>query len=123
MQLSLYNSQSQKQRRQELRKNQTEAEKVLWQKLRGRKLNGLKFHRQYSVGPYILDFFCPQIRLAIELDGDQHKNAVEYDKERDTLIGKADIKTLRFWNNEIFNDMEKVLEKIYNESKINNSKI
>ena len=123
MQLSLYNSQSQKQRRQELRKNQTEAEKVLWQKLRGRKLNGLKFHRQYSVGPYILDFFCPQIRLAIELDGDQHKNAVEYAKERDTLIGKADIKTLRFWNNEIFNDMEKVLEKIYNESKINNSKI
>ena len=114
----MYNDQLQKERRRELRKNQTEAEKALWKKLRGRKLNNLKFHRQYSVGPYILDFFCSQIRLAIELDGEQHKDAREYDEERETFLKKADIKTIRFWNGEVINEMEKVLKIIYNEIKL-----
>lgn len=108
----MYNDQSQKDRRRELRKNQTPAENALWQRLRGRKLNGLKFYRQYSIGPYILDFFCPQMRLAIELDGEQHKDSKEYDKERDVLLRKADIQTIRFWNGEVMSEMEKVLEKI-----------
>jgi len=81
----MYNDQLQKNRRQELRKNQTEAEDILWQNIRNRKINSLKFYRQYGIGPYILDFFCAEVRLAIELDGEQHKDAVEYDQEREGL--------------------------------------
>lgn len=106
----MYNDQVQKGRRQELRKNQTEAENVLWQKIRGRKVNNLKFHRQYSVGPYILDFFCPEIRLAIELDGEQHKDQKEYDKERDLFLKDKDINVVRFWNHEVLGGIGKILE-------------
>ena len=81
----MYNDQIQKLRRRELRKNQTEAEKLLWNKIRNRQLNNFKFYRQYSAGPYILDFFCPEIRLAIELDGEEHKDRREYDKERENF--------------------------------------
>lgn len=108
----MYNDQIQKSRRQQLRKNQTEAEKVLWEKVRGRRLNDLKFYRQYSIGPYILDFFCPKIRLGIELDGSQHKEAVEYDQERKFFLEKAGVHIIRFWNSEVLNNIENVLEKI-----------
>ena len=110
----MYNDKLQKLRRRELRKNQTEAEKILWQRIRGRKLNNLKFHRQYSAGPYILDFFCPEIRLAIELDGEQHKNAQEYDKEREAFLKDKDIRIIRFWNGEVLDDAEKVIEQLQN---------
>lgn len=112
----MYNDQIQKDRRRELRKNQTEVEKILWYEIRGRKINNFKFYRQYGVGPYILDFFCPQIRLAVELDGKQHKYALEYDKERETFLKKADIQTIRFWNNEVLENVEKVVEKIYDKT-------
>ncbi|MEK7635398.1 MAG: DUF559 domain-containing protein [Patescibacteria group bacterium] len=115
MPLHFYNNQNQKERRRELRKNQTEAEKLLWQKIRGRKINNLKFHRQFSIGPYIVDFFCPQIRLAVELDGEQHKDSVVYDKERGSFLKDKDIVTIRFWNYEVLNDLEKVLERIKKE--------
>lgn len=108
----MYNDQIQIIRRRELRKNQTEAENILWQAIRNRQINSLKFHRQYSVGPYILDFFCPEIRLAIELDGDQHKDAVEYDKERESFLKDKDIRTIRFWNNDILKDLKSVLSTI-----------
>lgn len=110
----MYNDQTQLLRRRELRKNQTEAENILWQKIRGRKLNNLKFHRQYSAGPYILDFFCPEIRLAIELDGNQHKDAVEYDEERESFLRDKNIRTIRFWNAQVLNDVEKVIEHLQN---------
>jgi len=119
MTLHLYNNQNQKDRRRELRKNHTEAENILWQRIRGRKINNLKFHRQYSVGPYIIDFFCPQIRLAIELDGGQHKDAREYDEERENFLKNEDIVTLRFWNSEVMGDLKNVLEKIRREIKNN----
>lgn len=106
----MYNDQLQKSRRQELRKNQTKAEEILWQKIRNRQINNLKFTRQYSVGPYILDFFCPQIRFAIELDGEQHKEAVEYDQERGFFLKDKDVRTIRFWNNEVIDDIENVLK-------------
>lgn len=114
----MYNDQRQKLRRQELRKNQTEAEKVLWNRIRNRQLNNLKFHRQYSVGPYILDFFCPEIRLCIELDGQQHKEAVEYDKEREEFLKGQDITTIRFWNNEIQDNLGNVLKNILENAKL-----
>lgn len=113
----MYNDQIQKLRRRELRKNQTQAEKLLWTKLRNRQLNNLKFLRQYSVGPYILDFFCPQVRLNIELDGGQHKDQKEYDKERGFFIQCQDIKTLRFWNSDILYKTERILEIIRENAK------
>lgn len=114
MSCHFYNNQNQKERRRELRRNQTETEKILWQELRGRKFKNSKFYRQYSIGPYILDFFCPQIRLAIEVDGEQHKENMIYDEERDNFLKDKDITTIRFWNEEILNDLEKVLERIKN---------
>ncbi len=116
MPLHFYNNQNQKDRRRELRRNQTEAEKILWQKIRARKINNLKFYRQYSAGPYILDFFCPQIRLAIELDGKQHKDALIYDKERENFLKDKDIDVIRFWNSDVLENMENVLKKIYTSS-------
>lgn len=101
-----------------MRNTSTEAEIVLWQKLKGSKLNGLKFVRQYSVGPFILDFYCPEKRLAIELDGSQHLNPHihEYDVGRTEYLSMHDIKIIRFWNTDVIKNMESVLEKILEES-------
>lgn len=107
-----YNHSDFKKRRKELRANQTEAEKILWDRLRGRKLEKCKFWRQYSVGPYILDFYCPQIRLAIEVDGSQHDDAIEYDKEREEYLAGHDIKTIRFKNEDVVNHLDDVINKI-----------
>ena len=103
-----------KDRRKELRKNQTDAERILWQKIKNKQINNLKFFRQYSVGPYILDFFCPKFRLAIELDGGGHsKEEVKiYDQERSVYLLEQDIQILRFWNNDVVKDIEGVLHKI-----------
>jgi very-short-patch-repair endonuclease len=116
----LFNNQSLKNRRRELRKNQTDAEEKLWELLRNKKLEGFKFIRQYSVGPYILDFYCPKARLGIELDGGFHakKEVVGYDKNREKGLEKFNIKIIRFWNNEIVNETPKVLDKILNYIKI-----
>ncbi len=112
MVFSPYNQGPLKDRRKELRKNQTEAESLLWDKLRNKRLDAYKFFRQYSVGPYILDFYCPLLRLAIELDGAHHNDAKEYDKERDFFLDSKGIQTVRFWNNEVLSDMDGVLKKI-----------
>ena len=103
-----------KQRRCDLRRNQTEAEKSLWQQLRNRKLNGLKFYRQFSVGPYILDLYCPALGLGIELDGGQHADddAMKYDEYRSEYLLAYGIKVIRFWNNDVMNNMECVLNRI-----------
>jgi very-short-patch-repair endonuclease len=103
-----------KQRRRELRRNQTDAEKVLWHHLRNRQLNGMKFLRQYSVGPYILDFYCSGLKFAIELDGGQHaeEDKREYDDFRSEYLKTHGIETVRFWNNEVMVNTEGVLERI-----------
>ncbi len=107
----LYNDHKFKQRRKELRHNETKEEKLLWVKLR-RKSLGCKFSRQYSVGPYILDFYCSEKRICIELDGSHHLNNKEYDKERDEYLLLNDIQVLRFWNREISDNIDEVIEKI-----------
>jgi very-short-patch-repair endonuclease len=103
-----------KQRRRELRRNQTDAEKVLWSKLRAKQFYGMKFFRQYSIGPYILDFYCPTLKLAVELDGGQHadKQNHDYDTARTEFLTIQGIKVVRFWNNEVLGNINGVLEKI-----------
>ena len=113
----LYNNRTLVNRRKELRNNQTEAEKKLWDHIKHSQIDGFKFIRQYSAGPYILDFFCPLVRLAIELDGSQHgeNEAVLYDQDRDKYLKSINIITLRFWNNEVLEHIESVSERIYQE--------
>ncbi len=75
---------------------------------------GFKFFRQYNVGPFVLDFYCPVCRLAIEADGGQHnEEQKEYDARRTEYMNARDIRVLRFWNNEILENIEAVWEKIY----------
>jgi very-short-patch-repair endonuclease len=97
-----------------LRNGATDAEKILWEELKHSKLGGFKFVRQYGVGHYILDFYCPKLRLAIELDGSQHgeQDAVLYDKDRTDYLDAVHIKVLRFWNMEIIKNLNGSLNKI-----------
>ncbi len=96
-----------------LRKKETKAEKILWQELRNSNL-GIKFRRQYPIDMYILDFYAPKIRLSIELDGSIHKlkETKEYDVERRMYLESKYIYELRFWNSEIENNLNSVLNKI-----------
>lgn len=109
-----FNEASLKSRRQELRKNQTPQETELWNIIRNKKVLGLKFFRQYSVGSFILDFYCPLIHLAIEVDSGQHNepSKKEYDLERSKFLESKGIITIRFWNNEITENIEGVFQKI-----------
>ena len=96
----LYNDPSTKLDRRRLRKNATDAERKLWSILRSRRMAGLKFFRRYSVGSYILDFYCPERRLAIEVDGEQHADVYsqQYDAHRDSYLRELNIRVIRFWN-------------------------
>jgi very-short-patch-repair endonuclease len=107
----LRNDPTLKQRRRELRRNQTDAERVLWAKVRNKQFFGIRFFRQYSVGPYILDFYCPTAKLAVELDGGQHTKSDnrEYDAARSEYLKAQGIDVMRFWNNEVLLDMQSVL--------------
>jgi len=95
-----------------LRKRSTSAENLLWQQLRGRQLEGHKFRRQQPVGPYILDFVNFEKRIVIELDGGQHAIKKDSDKKRDQWLKVEGFKVLRFWNNDIFENLEGSLEVI-----------
>ena len=99
-----------------LRKNLTPAEAKLWTYLQRSQLEGRKFRRQHSVGRYILDFYCPSERLAIELDGAAHDSdaAQEYDAARDLFLQSCNIRVLRFENKWVFLHPESVLEEIKN---------
>jgi very-short-patch-repair endonuclease len=90
----------------------TDAEKRLWYHLCAHRLLELKFKRQKPIGPYIVDFACPALRLVIEIDGGQHSEEVEYDRRRDIWLSKHGYTVLRFWNNEVMENMEGVLERI-----------
>jgi very-short-patch-repair endonuclease len=100
--------------RKYLRNGATPAEWKLWHYLKGKQLEGRKFRRQHSVGKYVLDFYCPGERLAIELDGEIHNSpeAKAYDAERDQWISSFSITILRFKNDEVFNNIEEVLDEI-----------
>lgn len=100
----------------QLRREQTDAERLLWYLLRGRQLGGFKFRRQSPFGPYILDFYCPQKRLAVELDGGGHADddQARHDVNRTAFLQNSGIQVLRFWNHQVFQETEAVLQKIWN---------
>jgi len=110
----IYTRNTEKELRQSLRAEMPSAESVLWSKLRRRQLLGCKFRRQYSVGTYVVDFYCAELRLAIELDGDSHyeSGAQARDKERERFIKSFGIDFLRFRNVEVFEQLNEVLDSI-----------
>jgi very-short-patch-repair endonuclease len=95
-----------------LRKNSTDAERLLWKHLRAQQVEGLKFRRQHPIGNYIVDFVCVPKKIVIELDGGQHAEEVSKDSERDKWLKTEGYKVLRFWNNEVLKNLEGVLEEI-----------
>ena len=111
---SLFNARHKKPNRRNLRNNSTAAEAVLWTYLHRRKLLGKKFRRQSSVGPYIVDFYCAECRLVIELDGAPHfgPNSDEYDQQRTAYLEKAGLRVIRFENRDVRDNIEFVLQTI-----------
>ncbi len=101
-------------RRTGLRNALTSAEAVLWKSLQRSQLDGKKFRRQHSIGPYVLDFYCAEHRLAVELDGQEHLEFIgsEKDASRTEYLNRLNIRVLRFENRWIFENLEGVLETI-----------
>ena len=98
-----------------LRTEQTLIEQRLWYHLRAHRFMGLKFKRQKPIGRYIVDFVCMEHRLIIEIDGGQHAEQVKYDQVRDDWLRSEGYTVLRFWNNDVLQQTESVLERIRNE--------
>ena len=98
-----------------LRKNTTLAEKVLWKKLRNRKLFQVKFRRQHPVDIFIVDFYCHEIKLVIEIDGEIHnlEEAKEYDSSRQSCLERLGLTVIRFNNHEVIFEMDSVLSRIH----------
>lgn len=115
----IFNQTEQKEKRRQLRRRSTFAEKLLWRSLRNRNFAGFKFRRQYSVGYFVLDFYCPELKLAIEVDGYSHESeaAKKYDAERQEIIEVYGIRFLRITDDEVHENIERVLEKISMEIK------
>ena len=113
----LYNDPSRKPDRRRLRKDATDAERKLWDILRNRQVTGLKFLRQYSVGLYVLDFYCPEQRLAIEIDGSQHADTQgqRRDVQRDGYLKELNIRVIRFWNTDVLQNVEGVVQRLREE--------
>jgi very-short-patch-repair endonuclease len=109
-----FNRQTEKDKRRQLRDSMPTAEVIFWSRLKGRQMLQCKFRRQFSVGAFVLDFYSPEIRLGIELDGDSHfqEGAREYDQERQAFIESFRIKIVRFLNSEIYENIDGVLESI-----------
>ena len=95
-----------------MRNNQTEAEQALWNRLRMKRLNGHRFLRQKVIGNAIVDFVCSKANLIIELDGGQHDQQRTADQTRTRHLNQHGYRVLRFWNNEVINDLESVLHTI-----------
>ena len=105
------------QRARALRDKETPAEKELWKHLKGKKLDGFKFRRQHPISRYILDFYCHEKKLVVELDGRYHDDELQkrHDENRTLELQSVGLKVIRFQNEEIFQDLETVLWKIRNE--------
>ena len=94
------------------RKNPTDAERKLWSQLRNRQLMASKFRRQVPIGSYIVDFLCLESKLVIELDGSQHLTQIQYDQTRTRYLESQGYRVIRFFNDEVLQNMEGVLERV-----------
>ena len=111
----LFNKLTEKEKRRILRKNTTSTEKIVWTYLRRKQILNERFLRQFSIEYYVLDFYCPRLQLAIEIDGDSHfvnQDAVDYDKERQAFIERLGIEFLRFKNEEVYSENDAVINTI-----------
>jgi very-short-patch-repair endonuclease len=110
----VFNRKKETKRRKALRRNMPEAEIILWSKLKGKQIYGYKFRRQYSVGTYVVDFYCPKLKLAIEVDGISHlqPGSETRDNERQKYIETYGIRFLRYINTDIYENLEGVIEQI-----------
>lgn len=116
----IFNRKQQKQLRQQLRTAMPLSEKILWARIRNQQL-GVKFRRQHGIGRYVVDFYCPEHKLIIELDGDSHyqDEAQEYDAIRDEFMSALGLQVMRFTNSELMENPEVVVMKIYDYVKNN----
>ena len=97
-----------------LRRKETNAEKKLWLRIRNRQIDGWKFRRQVPYGPYVLDFFCFEASLVLEVDGGQHADErVEHDRKRTAFLERDGLSVLRFWNGDVLTNLDAVVETIY----------
>ena len=96
----------------ELRSNATDAERLLWHFVRNRHLSGYRFRRQVPLGPYVADFVCNRARLIVEIDGSQHDEHLLDELERTQYLARLGFRVIRFWNNEVLQRTEAVLESI-----------
>ena len=110
----IHNRKSMKDLRRHLRRSLTPAEATLWKALQGSKLAGKKFRRQHSIGNYVVDFYCPECKLGVELDGEKHFNSMasKYDLRRTEFLGRHNIRLLRFENRAVFEHSDGVLDAI-----------
>ena len=98
----------------DLRANPTPAEIKLWSVLRKRQRSGARFRRQHPIGPFVVDFCAPRLKLVIEVDGGQHVDLHEYDQRRTTYLAAHGYRVLRFWNNQVLNDLNDVVIAVEN---------
>jgi very-short-patch-repair endonuclease len=100
-------------RAKQLHRNMSPAEAKLWQHLRAHRMGNIHFRNQHAIGNYIVDFCAPRKKLIIELDGSQHLEQREYDEERTRFLGSRGYRVLRFWNNDVLNNIDDVLKVIW----------
>jgi very-short-patch-repair endonuclease len=112
-----YNKKKMTKRRRSLRNNLSKAEAIMWNHLSRRQMHGYKFRRQYSIDQYVVDFYCPELKLAIEVDGDSHfvSGAVKQDKARQEYIEAFGIRVLRFTNEDVCKDIDGTCQVLYYE--------
>ncbi len=109
--MKLYNSKEYKTLRRKLRNEMTTAERLLWYQIRARRIKGYKFRRQVSIGNYIVDFYCPEAKLVIEVDGDSHfdpKTEIK-DEERNRILSDYGLRCIRFTNLDVIKNIEEVV--------------
>ena len=99
-------------RARSLRRGMTDVERILWRALRGKQLERNRFRRQHPIGQFIADFACIEQKLVIELDGGQHQEQLAYDEQRTVLLQAQGWRVLRFWNNDVLNNLDGVLSTI-----------
>jgi very-short-patch-repair endonuclease len=108
----IFNKKTEKEKRRKLRNKPTHSEKVLWLSLRKKQIHNVRFLRQYSVNYFVLDFYAPKIKLAIEVDGSSHIGKEDYDATRQKYIESFKIKVIRFTDEQVFGNVNNVIEEI-----------